>query len=233
MAEENNARNRARLEKQLEQALELESKRIPDKTYKNEYKRYVSWVKNQPHLDTQQKPFITQENVEEYFHKEVVNCRLGRTNNRRVGSALDWYYTQERSSRIQLALNGDDVPAITGKINDLPEVKIALERQKAILEAKQSSNTDPHKGLKDIISFKDNKEAIKHAYEQPEWTSLAIHYLYGQNGAIRGASNQNLKYADLKLSDTFVFEQEKPGHKCLLVIIQKGSMHKDQHEQDK
>ena len=236
MFEETPQQRDARLADDMVQAIIIEQSFSCDATYRKEYETFCEWVQNQPELNTPSKPFVTPRNVDEYFRRVVVHRKLGKSTVRHVGSALDAHYAgAEIVARVQLEIDGHDVPVIKGRINERESVRRSLSQQAKNMESSgpQRPGTDPHKGLKDIITEEDCIRAMRYAYRQRDWASLVIHFLYGQNGAIRGASNRNLRYCDLKYSNTFVHDPKSPGHGCLIVVIRKGPDNKDRHEQDK
>ena len=52
---------------------------VANKNYQAEYNKFVSWVKDQPDLDTNAAPFLTRRNVDHYFTRVIVK-RTGSTN---------------------------------------------------------------------------------------------------------------------------------------------------------
>ena len=226
-------RHRELLEASLENALVTRDNAGCDATYTNEYKRFVLWVLDDPRLETQQPPFIRPHTVDAYYTKVVSKMTTSKGCVNRVANALQHYYSKvEIVDRLEHQLEHGTQYEPLGNLRDRPLVQNALAHQELVHgpQGTAKPGTDPHKGLKDIISRRELLRAVDYIYRDKEWGPLSLHFLYGQNGAIRGASNRNLKYCDLKHSGSFAPEE---GQGALLVIIRKGNVHKDRHEQDK
>ena len=220
------------LQQHLQNAEQVKELASCDATYKSEYKHYCNWVKRNPDFGIVEAPFVWPILVDNYFNVVVAERKGTKSTISRIPNALDFFWTKvESSDRIRLEMMGKILPEM-GKLADREMVRGGIDLQQTRHELQGSSNpgSDPHKGLKDIIPENDLLRAMRYIYTDNQWGPLAIHFLYGQNGAIRGASNHNLKYCDLKYSNGFVNE---PGESALLVIIRKGKVHKDRHEQDK
>ena len=216
----------------LDNARNNAGRAIVNKAYRNEYQNFVEWVKNQEYLCTNSPPFITPMNVDHYYTSVVAHKTIKKESVSRITNALEWYAAKiEIVPRLERELAGESFVPL-GKIKDRQIVKNALYHQELEYGKAGKSNpgTDPHKGLKDMLSREESLRAMEFIFNDNEWGPLALHFNYGQNGAIRGASNRNLKFCDLKYSNSFVPEQ---GKGALLVVIRKGKEHKDRHEQDK
>ena len=213
----------------LQNAIRMANMAQPDRTYASIYKKFVKWVKDK--LDIVDPPFITPTTVDHYFSEEVVKNTGCKQTLMKIVSALDWYVKKkEIVPRMMLKRNNvmfEEITQVKGR--DAVETAINVALLNSQNEGK-TSTVDPHKGLKDLITPDQLERCMTTIYNENDWGNLAIHFLYGQNGAIRDHSNRNLVYCDLKLSTTFVPEA---GHAALLVILRKGVFHKDRHDKDK
>ena len=197
-----------------------------DKSYTSEFKRFTDWVKNQPDLRTAVAPFLTCTNVDHYFTR-VISCRNGCPNSMgRIVNSLDWY-----------AKHREHVGANPAFKTRSPLVDSALVTQKAFNRTSGGTanpGSDPHKGLKDILPEASRILMMRHIYLlRPDWGAAAVNFTWGNNGAIRGASNRKMGLCDLNLSLGFGPERSGPLARALLLILRRGQVHKDQHETDK
>ena len=226
MADDSDGEN-SLAEQNLENARQVAAAKTCDKSYTTEYKRFVKFVKEE--LDIVEPPFITPRTVDEYFTRTIPGRKGGKEHMSRIPNALMFYYNyRENVIRIEKQRAGHPVELLNGKIKDRPRVKNALEAQESLYEPE--GNGDPHKGLKDILTTDKIERAMNFIYGDGAWGELAIHFLYGQNGAIRGASNRNLRYCDLRYSDRFVHEADQGA---LLIILRRGKSNKDRHDRDR
>ena len=197
-----------------------------DKSYTSEYKRFSDWVKTQPALATAVAPFLTRRNVDHYFTR-VISCRNGCPNSMgRIVNALDWY----AKHREHVGAN----PAFKCRS---PLVDSALVTQKAFNRTTGGTanpGSDPHKGLKDILPVPSRILMMRHIYlERQDWGPASVNFTWGNNGAIRGASNRKMGLCDLNLSHGFGPELTGTNSRALLLILRRGMVHKDRHETDK
>ena len=197
-----------------------------DKTYTLEYNKFVAWVKAQPELTTPMAPYLSRANVDHYFTRYV--ARRGSTPNtvRRIMNALDWYGNYREHV-------GAD-PAFKCLS---PLVEQALRTQKvynASIGGTAKPGSDPHMGLKDILPETDKLLMMDYIYrKRNDWGPASVKFNWGQNGAVRGASNRRLTLCDLNLSYGFGPERNGPLSRALLLIMRRGKIHKDRHETDK
>jgi hypothetical protein len=197
-----------------------------DKSYHYEYKNFKEWVIAQPELATAMPPFLTRANVDHYFTRVISKKLVCNGSAVRVKNALDWYSKHREHV-------GRDPPfectsqAVSG----------ALRSQKIFNDlhgGNAKPGADPHKGLKDILPEKDKKLMMEYIYRhRNDWGPASVNFTWGQNGAVRGASNRKLTLCDLNLSYGFGPERDGQLGRALLLILRKGTLHKDRHETDK
>lgn len=194
-----------------------------DKTYINEYTRFCKWVTDQPSLETIQVPFITRTNVDHYFSLVIAKKKGIRNSISRVKSALQ--FIAKHRERV-----GE------GFLVSSPIVEEALLAQKVHQSAVggvANAGTDPHKGLKDILPLSDKLLIMIYIYASREdWGPAGVNFCWGQNGAVRGASNRKLKLCDIRLSFGFGPEESGRHARAILLIMRRGNVHKDRHETD-
>ena len=216
-------KGRARLQQSnLENARKIADAATCDATYSSAYSNFVKWVKECPDLDTEEAPFIMTTNVDHYFSREILKKRGTKNTINRIVNALEWYAVhKEIVPHLEQEILGHVFEPLEKHLRDRPMVSNALARQYLFeMNAKPANpGSDPHKGLKDILSVEECHQCMNFIYNDNDWGALGIHFLYGQNGAIRGHSNRNLKYCDIKVSRGFGPEE---GIGALLVIIRKG-----------
>ena len=198
---------------------------VCDKSYISEYNRYCLWVAEQPELHTSEAPFITRTNVDHYFTR-VVSARLGTRNTvRRCVSSLQWYASHREHI-------GEDPAFVVAS----PDVEEAMRAQKTLMMSAggaSSNGSDPHKGLKDILPLSEKLLIMKYIYcSRNDWGPASVNFSWGQNSAVRGASNRKLKLSDLNISFGFGPEDTGPLARALLLVLRKGNIHKDRHETD-
>jgi hypothetical protein len=93
-----------------------------------------------------------------------------------------------------------------------------------------NAGSDPHKGLKYLMSVDDKLKNICYIHKyRNDWGSLSTSWCWGNQAAVCGASNRNYLYADLNLSRGL---GPKPDSHVLMVVLWRGGIHKDQHTMD-
>jgi hypothetical protein len=197
-----------------------------DKTYTREYAIFVVWVKSQPHLATQWEPFLTRNNIDLYFSR-VISCRAGVKNTiGRVLNAFHWYAdNREYIGRNPPFVIESDITARGMRAQSL--------HQKAT-GGTGRPGSDPHNALKDILPEADYIRIMEYIYRyRDDWGPAAVNFTWGLNGAVRGHSNRKLTLCDINLSQGFGPERFGPLARALLLILRKGTVHKDRHETDK
>jgi hypothetical protein len=197
-----------------------------DRSYMLEWKKYVSWVKNEEVLATTEAPFITRTNVDHYFTR-VISRRRGKPNGiRRVVNTLNFY-----------AWNKEYVGMSPRWESMSGAVEIALRTQKIFNAAAGGTGrpgSDPHLGLKDILPQSDQVRIMNYIYRmRHDWGPASVNWTWGMNAAIRGASQLLMTFCDLNISYGFGAERSGPLARALLLVLRKGEKHKDRHETDK
>jgi hypothetical protein len=196
-----------------------------DPSYTGEFKRYVTWVKSQPHLATQVAPFLSRRNIDHYF-THVVASRLGNKGGmRRIVNALNFY-----------AHNAEHVGADPEFNCASSVVETALKAQKIFNAASGGTanrGRDPHAGLKDILPESDRVRMMTHIFRaRRDWGPASVNFTLGMNGAIRSASNRNFVWPDLRISHGFGAEKEGRLARAMMVVVRRGRLHKDRKETD-
>ena len=183
----------------------------------------MRWVKEQPELATPMAPYINRDTIDHYFERVVVHHKGTRNTVRRIVSALQWFANYHEHVGLQFKV-------------DSPTVRAALETQKLnneISGGTANPGSDPHRGLKDIVPSNQLENAMHYIYSRNDWGPAAVNFSWGHNGAIRGASNRNINLADIKVSYGFGPNESGHNNKALMLVLRKGTTHKDRHETDK
>lgn len=198
----------------------------PDKSYTSEYRRFCKFVDAQDELHTTEEGlYITRANIDHYFTR-VISRRKGIRNVvRRALSGIRWY-----------AKNREYIMANPPFDVDSVDVEAAFAAQKVFMSLAvggTSTGSDPHKGLKDIFPVSDKLLFMRHLYRlRPDWGPGGINFNWGQNAAVRGHSILQLLLCNLNISFGFGPEDFGPHARALLIVLQKGNIHKDRHETD-
>ena len=192
-----------------------------NKNYKAEWKKFKKFCQTHPEA-TIGSPWLTRDNIDLYFSVEVAMTRTGNRNSlRRIVWALQWFADHDEHL-------GESFDVESSAVNESIDSIVA--------QGKTSSNpgSDPHYGLKDALSLNDRLNIMRYIYRnRRDWADASVNFVYGHNGAVRGASNRSLLLSDLNMSWSFGPEPEGPLSRALLLVIRKGGAHKDRHEQDK
>jgi hypothetical protein len=195
---------------------------LANSTYTCEYNRFVNWVKDQPDLATTEKPFLTRNNVDSYFVKNIAVRPVERNSINRAVNALRWY-----------SLNREHINGPPFLVKS-PRVEKAILAQAAFVQSVGGSakpGSDPHLGLKDILPDEARLLMMRYIYGvRHDWGPASLCFTWGMNGAIRGASNRVFTYADLNLSFGFGPEQAGRLARALLLILRSGRIHKDRQD---
>jgi hypothetical protein len=192
-------------------------------TYKRLWKKYMTWVMSQPELATVSAPFLTRDNVDSYFAREVVNGVGNQNTVRTTVSALQWF--------------ADNREHVEQKFEvDSPAVKNSIRTQQAKHKSSRghaNPGTDPLKGLKDIFPERQKVDVITHIYRsRQDWEAAVVNFTWGHNNCVRGHSNRKCVLSDLHMSENFGPEKDGPLGRCLVLVLRKGPIHKDNHVMD-
>ena len=210
---------------QLENIALIKAQRNCDATYQREYAKFVLWVDGNPELNAP--PYITRENIDHFFTIVVAKRPGGRNHINRVASAITWH-----------AKHGPE------SIHLPPDFKVKSSAVMKAMEAQRAYNasvggtgnpgSDPQKGLKDNLSIPDRIRIMKYVYAHraDDWGPCSVSLNWGNNGAIRGASNRKLTYADLKISFGYGAEEEGRLSRSLILVLRKGEIHKTRSDTD-
>ena len=109
-----------------------------DNSCKTEWKRHVKWVTEDPQCPGPHPPYLTRNNVDLYFHREVAKRAGARGTISRVKNALQWFAN-------------NDVNEHLGKGFKVRSALTDTAQEAQILNNKSTGGTanpgsDPHKG---------------------------------------------------------------------------------------
>jgi hypothetical protein len=192
---------------------------------RSEYCKYCTWVEEKglrPPESAVDK-YIHRDALNQYFTSVVVG-RNGTMNTvGRIRSSLQWVFDYVESTP-------EDVPLVVKN----SVVDRAIRDQQIGWKSRQhevNAGSDPHKGLKDLMSVEDKLKIIRFIHKhRNDWGSLSVSWCWGNQAAARGATNRCLVYADLNCSLGFGVP---PDGCVLMIVLRRGDVHKDQHTTDK
>ena len=198
-----------------------ELRAVPEsKSYRGIWKQFQRFVDGTAEL-TNGPPYLTRENIDTFFLVDVKNRTVGCS---KILPALCWY------SRYREHVN---VPGFTVESDT---TKTALKAQKELLKracGTGKKGQDPHYGLKDLMPDDDRLKIMDYIYRsRPEWGPESFSFTWGNNAAVRGASDRKLLLSDLRLSFGYGAEEHGGLSRSLIVVLRKGPVHKDRHDKD-
>jgi hypothetical protein len=205
-----------------------------DRTYQDEYKRFIKWVEANGHRDeddTNRSLYLTREAVDLYFSKVVV-LRPGKKGHiSRIQSSLQWAYDS-----IEKPIRGPGVyftvkNSATASSIDTQDINMLS----GVIDNSHKAGTDPLTGIKDLMPMSDKLKVMKYIHEsRNDWGSLSTTFVWGNNAAVRGASSRKFVYADLHLTKGYGPEKEGDLARVLALILRQGRLiHKDGFTTDK
>lgn len=214
--------------------------------YRGVYKSYIRWYDEymaeiamvddddfeedinvrrlESYVNTSGTVYITQKNVETYFALVVANSpKGGKATQRKKISALNYILRKVEDST---------APPIEYTENILLCIS---EQHLGHLSYAHTANagSDPHKGLKDVYSDDEIVRIVNTMWRLKADVNLLFSYTWGKNAGVRGASSRAMVLCDLNLSYGFGPEIASPRNRTLLLVLRKGSVHKDKHTTDK
>jgi hypothetical protein len=204
-------------------AQQLQAPSSADASYKSEYIRFKTWVREHGIIDDGNR-YINHSNINLYFSEHVApTCTGVRNTICRIVQALQWHSDKKENLGAGFQVESDSVTLA---------IQSNLEGQK------NSDNADPgadlHKGLKDVLPVSDRLTMMDCIYgNQTEWGPASLSFTWGNNAAVRGGSTRNLVFADMNLSNGYGPEEQGPMSQTLFIIMQKGGLHKDSFTADK
>jgi hypothetical protein len=203
---------------------------VPPKTYAFVWRSYVKWLKNDPQIRAEQPPFLTRDNIHHYFTRVVACKKIVPGSAKRYVTALQWYADYDPTEGHASAVRG------SFKVCDAT-VETALRAQKAhYRESGGSGNlgSDPHKGLKDVLSLPQRRRILQYIYRArtSDWGPASVNFTWGLNVAVRGDSSRKLNFCDLNVSRGYGPEEDGPLSRALLLVLRKGPVHKDRKDKD-
>lgn len=198
------------------------------------YKHYLRWYARKDDIvsfplqrvdeATNGPSYITQYNVEQYYEDAVVNMKGNYDTVTKKISALNFFKIHIEHRKSEKVINS---PSITDSI-------ITQQNNNNAGTNETYAGSDPHKGLKDILSEEENVKLVRTIYSlRNDSHDLAFSYTWGRNAGVRGASSRALKFSDLNISTGFGPEIDAPRNRTLLMILRRGDVHKDNHGTDK
>jgi hypothetical protein len=204
-------------------ALQLQASSSADASYKSEYKRFKTWVREHGVVDDGDR-YINRSNIDLYFSEHVAPTRAGVRNTiRRIVQALQWYSDKKENPGAGFQVESGSVTLA---------IESNLERQKNSDNA--NPGADPHKGLKDVLPVSDRLTMMDYIYgNRTDWGPASVSFTWGNNAAVRGGSTRNLVFADMNLSNGYGPEEQGPMSRTLFLIMRKGGLHKDRFTADK
>jgi hypothetical protein len=209
------------------------AKRHRDRTYQDEYRKFIKWVEQSGHRDENDESslYLTREAVDAYFSKVVVLRQGQKGHISRIVHSLQWAYNS-----IERPVRGPGVyftvkNSATAACIDEQDVN----RSSGVIDSSGKAGTDPLTGIKDLMPMSDKLKIMRYIHNsRNDWGSLSTTFTWGNNAAVRGASSRNLVYADLNLTKGFGPEKEGDMARVLTLILRKGrGVHKDNFSTDK
>jgi hypothetical protein len=92
---------------------------------------------------------------------------------------------------------------------------------------------DPHKGLKAVLTLEERLRLLRYIYEsRQDWGTTSVFFTWGLNAGVRGHSNRQFSLCDLNISCGYGAEEVGRLSRSLLLILQKGDVHKDRKDMD-
>ena len=171
------------------------TKRDSDRSYKSEWKNYCAWVsEHRAHNVLPGGPkYLTRENADLYFSKQVVNRLVNPETARRVVSSLQRF--------------ADDIEYVDGQEIFTVEsvtVKRALEAHKRLyIERKLGHVEDPHANLPtDVLSEEECVKALRLAATGRNWKDLMLCWSTCEQTFLRTDSMRKLSLCHLKCNHT-------------------------------
>jgi hypothetical protein len=192
--------------------------------YRLQYSRFKAFVDGNGELNSTP-CYLTRENVDAFFDADVRHRDVGLSAMGKILPALRWYSTHRE--HVGAAEPFKVESAIT---------KAAMKAQAAHFKSIGGTGNpgqDPHYGLKDNLSTQDRLMIMGHIYGiRTNWAQEGFTFAWGNQAAIRGASNRKFVYADFRLSRGYGAEEEGALSRALLLVLRKGPIHKDRHDKD-
>jgi hypothetical protein len=198
---------------------------IPEKNdYRLQFNRFKAFVDANDELSGTPN-YLTRANIDAFFDADVRHRDVGVSAMGKILPALRWY-----------SQNREHVGATQQFTVESVITEAALKAQAAHFKSIGGTGNpgqDPHYGLKDNLSQQDRLKIMHHIYgERSNWAQEAFTFTWGNQAAIRGASNRKFVYADLRISVGYGAEEEGELSRALLLVLRKGPIHKDRHDKD-
>lgn len=171
------------------------SRRVNDRTYNSEWRRYRAWVALQRHnaLIPNGPKFLTRENVDYFFSSEVVNRQVVPNTARRVVSSLQRFADDEEY------IDGSELFVV-----DSPIVKKALETHARLYVARMRATVeDPHANLPtNVLSEEDCLKVIRLAIISSNWKDMCLTWTTCTQTFLRNDSIRKLHMRHVRCNST-------------------------------
>jgi hypothetical protein len=192
--------------------------------YRLQFNRFKAFVDGNAELSSMPS-YITRLNVDAFFDADVRCREVGPSAMGKILPALRWY-----------SRHREHVGAAETFQVESPITEAAMKAQAAHFKSIGGTGNpgqDPHYGLKDNLATCDRLKIMAHIYGmRTNWAQEGFTFTWGNQAAIRGASNQKFVYADLRISRGYGSEEDGVLSRALLLVLRKGPIHKDRHDKD-
>ena len=192
--------------------------------YKLAYNRFKAFVDGSAELSSDPH-YLTRKNIDAFFDADVRYRDVGSSAIGKIIPALRWY-----------SKHREHVGAAELFKVESPITEAAIKAQAAYFKSIGGTGNpgqDPHYGLKDNLATQDRLKIMEYIYgERTNWAQEGFTFTWGNQAAIRGASNRKFVYADLRMSRGYGAEEEGGLSRALLLVLRKGPIHKDRHDKD-
>jgi hypothetical protein len=221
-------------EAQIERGTAAAALRKKGHSHPNEHETFIRWVvEHDPPTEGDNNPprdfnnYIDRTSADAYFHNAVVLRACSKASVARICQSIQWFYNNlEDPGGGFMVCN----PQIQAAVNQQQENRLNMPSSKL--------GTDPHKGLKDLLSENDKIKIVNNIWRDRtrDWGSLLTSFLWGNQAGVRGASSRKFLLSDLFTSRGFGPARDGPRSMTLLLTLRGGgpqSVHKDKFTSDR
>jgi hypothetical protein len=220
-------------EAQIERGTAAAALRKKGCSYLNEHETFIRWVvEHDPPTEGDNPPrafnnYIDRTSADAYFHNAVVLRTCSKASVTRIYQSIQWFYDnhEDRGGGFMVCN-----PQIQAAVNQQQENRLNMPTSKL--------GTDPHKGLKDLLSENDKVKIVNNIWRDRtiDWGSLLTSFLWGNQAGVQGASSRIFLLSDLFTSRGFGPARDGPRSMTLLLMLRGGgpqSVHKDKFTSDR
>jgi Centromere DNA-binding protein complex CBF3 subunit, domain 2 len=172
------------------------SRRVNDRTYTLEWRRYRAWValQRQNSIIPAGPKYLTRENVDLFFSSEVVNRQVIPETARRVVSSLQRFADDEEY------IDGSEV----FKVGESDMVKKALETHKRLYMVRMTATVeDPHADLPtNVLSEEECLKVLRLAVSTSNWKDMTLTWTTCTQTFLRNDSIRKLHMRHLRCNST-------------------------------